>query len=121
MWLGAITAAVALAGVGYAIIGLGRKLPLKPLLIGGASVLLLLSVAFVGNAVRSLQSAALLGATPVAHPRLPVFARRAHRHPPDAGGPDRAGACCSRSTSSGALWVFAWQPARRRRMEAAAA
>ena len=57
--LGAVAAAVALAGVGYAILRLGKQLPLKPMLIAGASVLLLLSVAFVGNAVRSLQSADL--------------------------------------------------------------
>jgi high-affinity iron transporter len=120
VWLGAITAAVALAGVGYAIIGLGRKLPLKPLLIGGASVLLLLSVAFVGNAVRSLQSAALLGATPVAHPRLPVFAAELTGiHPTQEGLIVQA--VLLAIYVLGALWVFAWQPARRRRMEAAAA
>src|SRR3954469_24668595 len=53
--LGAIAAAVALAGVRYAIPSLGKRLPLKPLLVGGAGVLLLMSVAFVGNAIRSLQ------------------------------------------------------------------
>ncbi len=35
------------------------------MLITGASILLLLSVAFAGNAVRSLQSADLIAATPV--------------------------------------------------------
>ena len=46
--------------------GWASKLPLKPMLIGGASILLLLlSVAFAGNAVRSLQSADLVRATPV--------------------------------------------------------
>ena len=86
-------AVVALGGVGYAILGLGKKLPLKPMLITGASILLLLSVAFAGNAVRSLQDADVVAATPVhaGWARLPVFARRAHRHPPDAPGPDRAG------------------------------
>ena len=57
--LGAVTAAVALGGVGYAILRLGKQLPLKPMLVAGASILLLLSVAFVGNAVRSLQGADL--------------------------------------------------------------
>src|SRR5919202_3287200 len=65
VWLGVAAAAGALAGVGYAILGLGKKLPLKPMLITGASVLLLLSVAFTGNAVRSLQDADVLTATPV--------------------------------------------------------
>ncbi len=120
VWLGAITAAVALGGVGYAIIGLGKKLPLKPLLIGGASVLLLLSVAFVGNAVRSLQSAAIVGATPVEHPRLPVFAAELTGiHPTQEGLIVQATLLAIYIL--GALWVFAWQPARRRRVEAAAA
>lgn len=120
IWLGVAAAAVALAGVGYAILVLGKKLPLKPLLIGGASVLLLLSVAFVGNAVRSLQSAALLGATPVAHPRLPVFAAELTGiHPTQEGL--IAQAVLLGVYILGAAYVFAWQPARRRRVEAAAA
>ncbi|TML07651.1 MAG: iron permease, partial [Actinobacteria bacterium] len=57
VWLGIAAAIAALGAVGYAIIGLGKKLPLKPMLITGASILLLLSIAFAGNAVRSLQSA----------------------------------------------------------------
>src|SRR5206468_5517112 len=75
VWLGVVAAVVALAGVGYAILGLGKKLPLKPMLITGASVLLLLSVAFTGNAVRSLQDADVLTATPIhgSWARLPVF------------------------------------------------
>ena len=58
-----------------------RKLPLKPMLIAGASILLLLSVAFVGNAVRSLQEADLIAVTPDRR-RLGAAARlrrRAHR------------------------------------------
>ena len=70
-----VAALVALGAVGYAILGLGRRLPLKPMLITGASMLLLLSVAFVGNAVRSLQEADALRVTPIADDwaRLPVF------------------------------------------------
>ena len=57
---------VALGGVGYAILGLGRKLPLKPLLIAGASMLLLLRSR--SSATRCARSSrpTLLGATPVA-------------------------------------------------------
>lgn len=74
--LGVVTAAIALAGVGYAILKLGKKLPVKPMLLAGAGVLLLLSVTFVGNAVRSLQSADVIAITPVDADwaRLPVFA-----------------------------------------------
>ena len=83
--LGAVAAVIGLAGVGYAILGLGRKLPLKPMLITGASILLLLSVAFVGNAVRSLQEADLIAVNPI-RGRLGAAAgvrRRADRHPSD--------------------------------------
>src|SRR5919112_1705546 len=116
--LGAVAAAVALGGVGYAILGLGRQLPLKPMLVGGAGVLLLLSVAFVGNAVRSLQSADLLAATPVSWPRLPVFlAELTGIHPTSQGLVVQA--VLLGVYVLGALYVFAWQPARRRRRQVA--
>jgi high-affinity iron transporter len=112
--LGAIAAAVALAGVGYAILGLGKQLPLKPMLTIGAGILLLLSVAFVGNAVRSLQSADLVTATPVDWPRLPVFlAELTGIHPTSQGLTVQAALLFVYVL--GALYVFAWQPARRRR------
>jgi high-affinity iron transporter len=117
--LGAATAAVALGGVGWAILKAGRKLPLKPMLITGASVLLLLSVAFVGNAVRSLQSADLLTATPVSWPRLPVFVAELTGIHPTVQGLVIQGALLAVFVL-GALYVFAWQPARRRRVREAA-
>jgi high-affinity iron transporter len=112
--LGAVAAAVALGGVGYAILGLGKRLPLKPMLITGAGVLLLLSVAFVGNAVRSLQSADMLAATPVDWPRLPVFlAELTGIHPTSQGLVVQL--VLLAVYVLGAAYVFAWQPARRRR------
>ena len=118
VWLGAGAAAVALGGVAYAILGLGKRLPLKPMLIGGASVLLLLSIAFAGNAVRSLQDADLLTATPLAHPRLPIFlAELTGIHPTSQGLAVQA--ALLGVYALGALYVFAWQPARRRRRQVA--
>jgi high-affinity iron transporter len=112
--LGAVAAAVALGGVGYAILGLGKRLPLKPMLVTGAGILLLLSVAFVGNAVRSLQSADLLAATPVSWPRLPVFlAELTGIHPTSQGLVAQTALLAV--YVAGAVYVFAWQPARRRR------
>jgi high-affinity iron transporter len=112
--LGAVAAAVALAGVAYAILKLGKQLPLRPMLIAGASVLLLLSIAFVGNAVLSLQSADYLTATPVAHPRLPVFlAELTGIHPTKQGLLIQA--VLLGIYVFGAVYVFALQPARRRR------
>jgi high-affinity iron transporter len=118
--LGAGAAAIALGAAGYAILGLGKKLPLKPMLITGASVLLLLSIAFTGNAVRSLQSADLLPANPVSSPRLPVFLAELTGIHPTTQGLVVQGAMLGLFLL-GALYVFAWQPARRRRLQEAAA
>jgi high-affinity iron transporter len=116
--LGAVAAALALGAVGYAILGLGRQLPLKPMLVTGAGVLLLLSIAFVGNAVRSLQSADLLAATPVDWPRLPVFLAELTGIHPTSQGLVVQGALLL-VYALGAVLVFAWQPARRRRRQVA--
>jgi high-affinity Fe2+/Pb2+ permease len=61
--------------VGYAILKLGKRLPLKPMLLTAAMLLLALSVAFVGNAVRSLQEGDWIGVTPVdaGWARLPIY------------------------------------------------
>ena len=112
--LGAAAAAVALGGVAYAILKLGKQLPLRPMLIGGAAVLLLLAVAFTGNAVRSLQSVDLVRATPVDWPRLPVFvAELTGIHPTREGL--IAQVVLLGVFVLGAVWVFAVEPARRRR------
>jgi high-affinity iron transporter len=116
--LGAATAALALAGVGYAILGMGRKLPLKPMLITGASILLLLSVAFTGNAVRSLQEADIVSASPIhdGWARLPVLvAEITGIHPTTEG--IVAQSVLLAIFAAGAAWVFGAQPALRRRRE----
>jgi high-affinity iron transporter len=116
VWLGALAAVVSLAAVGYAIVGLGRKLPLKPMLITGASMLLLLSVAFVGNAVRSLQEADLLAVDPIhaGWARLPVFVAELTGIHPTAQGVV-AQAALLMVYLAGAGWVFGLGPLRRRR------
>ena len=117
VWLGIAAAIVALGAVGYAILGLGKKLPLKPMLITGASILLLLSVAFTGNAIRSLQSADVITATPVhaGWARLPVFvAELTGIHPTRQGL--IAQAVLLAIFALGAAWVFWLQPLRARRM-----
>jgi high-affinity iron transporter len=113
--LGAVTAALALGAVAYAILKLGRQLPLKPMLIGGAAVLLLLAVAFAGNAVRSLQAVDLIRATPTSSPRLPVFlAELTGIHPTREGLIVQAALIAV--FVLGALWVFVVEPARRRQV-----
>jgi high-affinity iron transporter len=120
--LGAAAAALALAAVGYAIFGLGKKLPLKPMLIAGVSVLLLLSVALVGNAVRSLQEVDVINATPIegGWARLPVFlAELTGIHPTTQG--IAAQVALLSVYVLGAIYVFAWRPLRRRQVAGAEA
>jgi high-affinity iron transporter len=114
--LGAVAAALSLAAVGYAILRAGRTLPLKPMLISGASVLLLLSVAFTGNAVRSLQEADVLSVTPVSGSwaRLPTFAAELTGIHPTAQGLIAQAVLLS-IFITGAAWVFGLQPRLRRR------
>ena len=114
--LGAAAAAAALGGVGYAIFKLGKKLPIKPLLITGASILLVLSVAFAGNAVRSLQEVDVIGATPIddGWARLPIFlAEMTGIHPTVEGIAVQVALLAV--YVAGAVWMFAIRPARLRR------
>jgi high-affinity iron transporter len=114
--LGAVAAALGLAGLGYAVLGLGRTLPIRTMLMGGAGILLLLSVAFVGNAVRSLQEVDIIGVTPIdgGWARLPIFiAELTGIHPTVEG--IVAQAVLLAVYVLGGLYVFAWKPARERR------
>jgi high-affinity iron transporter len=112
--LGAVAAILALGAVGYAVLKLGRRLPLKPMLIGSASVLLLLSVALVGNAVRALQEADKIAVTPVQSSlaRPPIFvAELTGIHPTQQGLIVQLVVLLVYVL--GALYVFAWRPSRR--------
>jgi high-affinity iron transporter len=114
--IGALLAAIALVGVGYAIFKLGRRLPVRPLLIAAAAVLMLLSVAFVGNAVRSLQEADVVSITPIhdGWATLPIFlAELTGIHPTTQSV--GAQAVLLLIYVLGALYMFAWRPLRRSR------
>jgi high-affinity iron transporter len=109
--LGAAVAALSLVGVGYSILRLGKRLPIKPLLIGGAAMLLLLAVAFAGNAVRSLQGADVIGVTPIEGDwaRLPIFiAEMTGIHPTVQGIAVQAALLAV--FVAGAAWVFLLRP-----------
>jgi high-affinity iron transporter len=68
----------ALTVVAYGIFKLGRKLPIKTFLSGAVVLLMATSVAFLGNAVRSLQEADVIGLTPLGGwPRAPIFLSQA--------------------------------------------
>jgi high-affinity iron transporter len=68
----------ALTVVAYGIFKLGRKLPIKTFLSGAVVLLMATSVAFLGNAVRSLQEADVIGLTTLhGWPRAPIFLSQA--------------------------------------------
>jgi high-affinity iron transporter len=120
--LGALAAAVALAAVGWAVLKLGKRLPVKQLLLAGASMLLLLSVAFAGNAVRALQEGDWISVTPIEDgwARLPIFiAELTGIHPTKEGIIVQV--VLLGIYVAGAAYLFAWQPLRRRALEGASA
>jgi high-affinity iron transporter len=111
--LGAVAAAVTLGITAYAVIALGKKLPLRQLLIVGASTLLLLSVAFAGNAVRSLQGADWLPVTPIEGDwaRLQIFlAELSGIHPTREGIAVQAALLTI--YIAGATYLFVWKRLR---------
>ena len=120
--LGFGTAAIALAAVAYMVLKLGRRIPVKPMLTAGAATLLLLSVTFAGNAVRSLQGADWVSITPVQSDaaRLPIFlAELTGIHPTREGLTVQA--VLLTVYILGAAWVFAIRPWRRRTAQAVGA
>lgn len=113
--LGVAVAAVALAAVAYAILKLGKRLPLKPLLLAAVGVLLLLSVAFAGNAVYALQSGDYIGVTPAGGgwARLPVYLAELTGIRPTQQGLLVQGVLLAIYVV-GAVWMFVVRPMRRR-------
>jgi high-affinity iron transporter len=76
--LGVALGAVALVIVSYGIFKLGRRLPIKTFLTAAVVLLMATSVAFIGNAVRSLQEADIIGLSPLhGWPRAPIFLSQA--------------------------------------------
>lgn len=73
--VGAVAAACVLGVIGFAIFWAGRRLPVKAFLSTAVVLVMVMSVAFVGNAVRALQEAAAIPVTFLESlPRLPIFA-----------------------------------------------
>lgn len=65
MWGGAVVAAVALAGVGAAVIKFGLRLPIRPLFAVTGSLLYFLAFVFTGQGLHELQEAGWIASTPV--------------------------------------------------------
>jgi high-affinity iron transporter len=76
--LGLALGMAALTVVSYAIFRLGRRLPVRTFLSAAVVMLMATSVAFLGNAIRSLQEADVLRLTPLnGWPRAPIFLAQA--------------------------------------------
>jgi high-affinity iron transporter len=85
-WLagGTLAGLVALAGVTWAIFRLGRRIPVTAFLAISVILVMVISVAFFGNAVRSLQEAYVIGITNLTGslPRLPIHLAQATGYHP---------------------------------------
>jgi high-affinity iron transporter len=119
--LGALAGMVTLTAVAFAIFRLGRKLPIRSFLTIAVVIVMGISVAFVGNAVRELQQATLLPVTFLESvPRLPIFlADLTGWHPTLQS--ILAQAVLAGVYVLGAVWVFGVMPARERRAARTAA
>lgn len=113
--LGAGAGAVALGAVGWFIFKAGRRLPIKSFLTTAVALVMVVSVAFIGNAVRGFQEAALLPVNYVESlPKLPIFVSHL-----TGWYPTRetilAQAALTLVYLLGAVWTFAVLPRRERR------
>jgi high-affinity iron transporter len=103
---------VALVVVAYLIFRLGRRLPVKTFLVGAVVLLMATSVAFLGNAVRSLQTADLVALTPLAGwPRAPIFLAQALGYWPSVQTLASQAALIVVYVA-GALWLLVLRPRR---------
>jgi high-affinity iron transporter len=75
---------VALTACAFGIFKLGRSLPLKTFLTVAVSLVILTSIAFLGNAIAGLQEADVIGYTRLSGwPRLPIYLAQATGYRPD--------------------------------------
>jgi high-affinity iron transporter len=103
---------VVLAGVSWAIFKLGRRVPVKTFLSSAVVLLMATSVAFLGNAVRSLQEADVVGLHRWADwPRAPIFLSQALGYWPSRESIG-AQAILLAVYVVGALYVFVVRPRR---------
>ena len=118
--LGALAGAVALGAVGFAIFRAGKRIPVKAFLGGAVVMVMVLSVALIGNALRALQEATLVPVTFLEGvPRLPIFlADLTGWHP--TLQTILAQVALALVYVLGAIWTFAIRPRRERGREPAA-
>jgi high-affinity iron transporter len=116
--LGSLAAAFILAGIAYLVFMAGRRMPIKVFLTTAVAMVMAMSVAFAGNAVRALQEAAVIPVTFIeALPRLPIFlADLTGWHP--TVQTIAAQVALAAVYVAGAVWTFAILPRRESRLGA---
>jgi high-affinity iron transporter len=71
--VGVAAALVALSVVAYLVFKVGRKLPVRTFMNTAVAMVMATSVAFLGNAMNTLQSADVIAYSRTSGPRLPIF------------------------------------------------
>ncbi|MDQ3850854.1 MAG: FTR1 family protein [Actinomycetota bacterium] len=118
---GAAVAAVALAAFATAIFRFGRKLPVRTFLSGAVMLVMATSVAFLGNAISSLQAADVIAFTRLeGWPHLSIFLAKATGYSPTLEAV-AAQAALAAVYLAGGVYVFAIRPMRQRAASAPAA
>jgi high-affinity iron transporter len=115
LWIAAGTglALAALLVIGWIIFKAGRRIPIKPFLGTAVTMIMVLSVSFIGNAARGFQEAALIPVTFIESlPRLPIFLAQLTGWYPTRETILAQGAL-SLVYVLGALWTFVVIPRRR--------
>jgi high-affinity iron transporter len=113
--IGVALAVVALAAVAWAMFRLGRKLPIKLFMNVAVAMVMATSVAFLGNAVHTLQNADVIGFHRLGGwPRMPIFLAQATGYWPTREVVLAQGALVA-VYLLGALYVFMLKPAAARR------
>jgi high-affinity iron transporter len=113
--VGLAIGAVVLAVVAYGILRLGRKMPTKAFLSVAVSLLMVTSVAFLGNAVRALQQADVVRLTVLkGWPHLPIFLSQALGYWPSAQTVGAQAVLSSIYLAAG-FWALVVRPRRNRR------
>jgi high-affinity iron transporter len=119
--LGVAAAAVVLAGVAWAVLKLGRVLPVRTFLSVAVIVVMATSIALVGNAMRALQESGFLDVHFLENwPNLPIFLAQATGYYPTVPSV-LAQAILTFIYLVGGVYTFVVAPRRRRRLELASA
>jgi high-affinity iron transporter len=121
VWFGVGAAAVVLAAAAWAIIKLGRILPVRTFLSVAVMIMMATSVALIGNAMRALQESAVIDVHLLdGWPNLPIFLAQASGYYPTLPSV-LAQAILLLSYLTGGVYTFVIAPRRRGRLELASA